>query len=403
MASLTLHTAELLLPMEVAPVPAAGVVVDEAGMVVEMGRLADIRSGYDSRHDHHLLMPGVLNCHVHLTDAARTEPVSGGEGLVRWAGRLLAERSEGPAPEKRHDAVLRLLARMREQGTVAVGEVANDFGTLEPIARSGMRCRLIQELIAFRGDLAGAMLARAVESVGEHHFPASIASTIGAHAPYSVSPALMRLIADEDARHGTFLYQHLAEDPAERELYEHGGGLWRGFLERLGSWDPSWHGTGMSPIAFYDAIGLLNDRFVAVHLADATPEEIALLAQRGAMAILSPYSNLHITGLLPPFESIVRSGMRFALGTDGRGSNPGSDVFGEARILLEHWPDLKPGALLEALTRSGAHILQFPELGVIRPGACPGLLAVELDAIPDDPGTLERRIIVDSRSRRPVA
>ena len=37
-------------------------------------------------------MPGVLNCHVHLTDAAQQKPVPGGEGLIRWVGELLASR-----------------------------------------------------------------------------------------------------------------------------------------------------------------------------------------------------------------------------------------------------------------------------------------------------------------------
>lgn len=402
MPILTLHTAEVLLTMTGPPIFGGGVIVDAGGTIVEAGKLGELRSGYEARQDHQVLMPGVVNCHIHLTDAARDGLVPGGEGLIRWVRGLLAERGAPRSQEERDEAALQVLHEMRRRGTVAVGEVVNDFGTIDPIARSGMRCRLIHELIAFDPARARKAIEGARSGAREREFPATISPTIGAHAPYSVSPELMRLIAEEDARTGTFLYQHLAEDPDERVLYEEGGGSWRDFLQALGAWNEEWRGVGISPIACYDSLGLLNDRFVAVHLADARPEEIDLLARRGAMAILSPYSNLHITGKLPPFEAIVRSGLRFGLGTDGRGSNPGIDVFDEARILLEQWPDLKPGALLEGLTRSGAAILQFDDLGVIAPGTRPGLVAVELDGIEEDLGVLERRIIVDSRSRRLV-
>lgn len=403
MSLLTLHTADVLLTMEGAPLYDAGVVVDEDGRIVEIGSAREMRVLHERRRDHQILMPGVLNCHIHLTDAAREVPVPGGQGLIQWVRGLLSGRGGEVAPEDRERAIRGRLEEMRAGGTVAIGEVVNDGGTLGPIADSGMRCRLIHELIAFRAEAAEKVIAAARQEADTRQLPETISATIGAHAPYSVSPELMKLIAAENAHRGTFLYQHLAEDPDERDLYEHGGGAWREFLKGLGAWDERWQGVGMSPIAYYDSLGLLNDRFVAVHLADATADEIDLLARRGTMAILSPFSNLHITGKLPLFESIIRSGMRFALGTDGRGSNPGSDVFGEARILLEYWPDLKPGALLDALTRSGAGILQFGELGVIRPGSRPGLLAVELDNVPHDFGALERAIILDAGSRQLVA
>jgi 5-methylthioadenosine/S-adenosylhomocysteine deaminase len=155
-----------------------------------------------------------------------------------------------------------------------------------------------------------------------------------------------------------------------------------------------------SPIAYYDELGLLNDRFIAVHLADATASEIRLLAGRGVRAILSPSSNLHITGALPPLDAIAKYGMRFAFGTDGRGSNASIDVVGEARLLWEQAPELPAGRYLDALTSAGAEILQFEELGTIGRGARPGLLSVEVDAATDDVRSLERQILTSPASKR---
>jgi len=394
----TLHTAEMLLPMGGAgPLADAAVVVDDRGVVLEVAELRMLRSPYDRRCDHQIVMPGVVNCHTHLTDARRTEPVPGGEGFIRWASGLLSGRDAETADLS--SAVADLLGRMHALGTVAVGEVANNFDTLEGIARSGMRCRFIHELIGLRRDRAEPIMAHALEAEQGVTWPENVSYALGAHAPYSVSPELMLLIAERSRRRGMFFYEHLAEDPDERTFYTTGGGPWPEFLRKVGSWEPSWSAPGISPIEFYDTLGLLDEHFVAVHLTDAGDDELALLAARRASAILSPSSNLHITGRLPRFREIAGSGMRFAFGTDGRGSNRSIDVFDEARIMLHAADDLPPGIILEALTSSGAAILGFDDLGAIRPGARPGLIAVEIDGAGDDLRGMERSIISSPISR----
>jgi 5-methylthioadenosine/S-adenosylhomocysteine deaminase len=389
---------------EAPPVRDAGVIVDDEGTVLEAGPFTSLTPAYDIRYNHPILMPGVLNCHVHLTDAGIEEPVPGGNGLNSWVRSLMAVRSGGLTDEAEHQqAVERVLARMRESGTVAVGEVANDFRTLGPIVRSGIRCRFIYELLGFRDDRADQVIERARGGAGRSEWNSEVRFALGAHAPYSVSPRLMHAIDRMSSELGTLLYEHLAEDPQERLLYHKAAGEWRGYLEEVGAWEPAWEPTGGSPIEFYEAEGLLTERLVAVHLADATAEEIGLLARRGVRAILSPTSNLHLTGLLPDLEAIVASGMTFALGTDGRGSNPSIDVFDEALLLHKRWPGLRPGLLLRALTTSGAEILQFDTLGSVTVGRVPGLISVEPDSMSTDIAGLEAAILECRPPRKRVA
>ncbi len=391
----TLHTAQVLLPMGgLAPVADAGVLLDECGTVIAAGPLADLPGMHDARRDHQILMPGVINAHAHMTDARCEQPVPGGEGLNAWVRGLLSARAEAESNGvELATAVADVLARMIQLGTVAIGEVTNTLDTLVPIAASGLRCRFINELIGFRGERAGAIIEAAVQALNDVAWPNGVAPTLAAHAPYSVSPALMQAIAGAAAERGLRFHQHLAEDPAERQLYERGDGPWRDLLGMLGAWDESWVPPGVSPIEFYDRLGVLGERFVAVHLADAGADELRLLASRGAHAVLSPTSNLHITGLLPDLEAIVSAGLPFALGTDGRGSNGSVDVFTEARLLHDRWSKAPPGLLLNALTAVGAHVLQMPDLGVIRPGARPGLLAISLPEARPDLAYLEPAIL----------
>jgi cytosine/adenosine deaminase-related metal-dependent hydrolase len=377
----------------------AGVIVDDEGRILEVGPFTSLRPGYDMRYAHAVLMPGVVNSHIHLTDAPRETPVPGGEGLVNWVQRLLSSRSEVSAGE-RDTSVRQLLRSIRDSGTAAIGEVTNDLAALDAIRDSGLHCRVIYELIGFRRDRAGELIGVAETTAHAGSWDDTISYAVGAHAPYSVSPELMQQIVSLNERLGACTYQHLAEDPDERLLYESATGPWSDLLEHLGAWEPAWKGLGISPIELYDGLGLLNDRFVAVHLTDATTDEIDLLGQRGVKAILSPTSNLHITGRLPDLEAIAGAGMTIALGTDGRGSNPSMDVFDEARLLHSRWPDLSPGLFLDALTANGADVLGLPGLGRIEAGAVPGLVSVTTAVVSDDLRRMEEAILTASVRRR---
>lgn len=389
----TLHRAELLIGLGgIAPIRDAGLVLDVTGRIVDAGLLADLGSAVDDVADHQILMPGVLNSHVHMTDANIARPVPGGRGLVAWVQELLGSRRENGTADGA--TIASVLERMAGLGTVAIGEVVNDRSTLDGIRRSGMRCRYIHELLAFPEERAAALLASALDDLHDEN---AIAVALGLHAPYSVSAELHRRATEWSRANDRNLFEHLAEDPDERELYMTGSGPWRALLEILGAWPENWRAPGMSPIAYLDRLGVVDSRYVAVHLADATAEEIRLLAARGARAILSPRSNLHITGLFPPIDEIVASGMRFALGTDGRGSSPTIDVFDEAATILEHCDTLPPGRLLEALTTDAAAILQMPDLGSFSIGNVPGLISVEIPETGNDLARLERAIISDGR------
>ncbi|KXK57250.1 MAG: amidohydrolase family protein [Chlorobi bacterium] len=403
-----LHHAEFLLqPGQPNPLSTdCGVLCDADGTILAIGPAGQLRPRADATTHHQILMPGVLNCHAHLTDAGIQTPVGGGQGLVQWVQDLLASRGktegEGEPEEAFGKQVSGVIRQMMASGTVAIGEVANNLRTIPAIAETGIRCRFMHELLGFPESRAQQSILSALADWQLPELPPTISYTLAAHAPYSVSPLLMELIHQRNMAHGTLTYQHLAEDPDERRLYEEAAGPWREFLERIGGWEPTWGPPGISPIEFYSRIGVMDGNYVGVHLTDATEPEIALLASRGAGAILSPASNLHITGKLPNVPALVGHGVKFGLGTDGRGSNPSIDVFDEAKILLEHFPNLPAGTFLEALTIHGAELLQFNNLGKITPGQALPLLSVLVRESPSDLRGLERAIVMEAVGRRCV-
>lgn len=369
----TLHTAEILYgPGTSEPIGRErGLLLDDTGRLLTIGSIAELAPVSDHRVDHPLITPGFVNAHVHLTDGVMSQQVPGGKGLVSWVESLMAMR--GIFEEESVVAgAAATLQEMWEAGTVAVGEVVNDLRTLPAMLRSDISCRLIFELLA--ADPAGAdgAMSRFLDAVSKagELLPLSPA----AHAPYSVSPELVSRLVREARNRNVPFFIHLAEDPAERELYTGRGGAWVDFLAELGIPSDHFARIRRSPIEEYDRAGLIGPGFTAVHLADATDQEIALLAERGASAVLSPGSNLHIGNRLPPYRAIIASGLRFALGTDGRGSAPEMNVLNEARILADSFPEERPGRLLRALTIDGGAILGMPEVTTLETGCRVGLL-----------------------------
>ena len=86
-------------------------------------------------------------------------------------------------------------------------------------------------------------------------------TSLAAHAPYSVAPAVLRAIAAAVERDGLPTCSvHLAESAEEVEFLRTGDGPWRELLEDLGVWNPAWVAPGVSPVQYLDDQGFLASR-----------------------------------------------------------------------------------------------------------------------------------------------
>jgi cytosine/adenosine deaminase-related metal-dependent hydrolase len=199
---------------------------------------------------------------------------------------------------------------------------------------------------------------------------------------------------------------HLCEHPAERTFLRDGSGPFAGFLTARGADAADWSPPGIDPIRYAKQLGILGPELLCVHLADARPDEIALVAEAAAQVVLCPRSNLHIELRLPPLLELLKAGLRPALGTDSLASNATLDVLDEAKALHARFPSVAPRVLLAMATSFGAEALGLgAEVGRLREGLSPGLLAFEHEgAAPIDPERLvlslrssTRRVIVGAQ------
>ena len=377
--------AEAILVGDGTTIRDGALVLDESGTVLDLGPAVDVlarSTGARVEARSGVILPGLVNAHVHLELSALRGKTTGGAGFVPWLESLQRARaSEGEDEHERSAAIDRAIAGLVEVGVVAVGEVSNGLGAW---ARASERLlgTVFHEVFAIDRATGLAQLDT-LEVQRDAHAPTggrahAMRWVPVPHALYSTHPDVVRALV---ARVGADspITMHLAEHAAERAFLARGDGPWRGFLDRrgLGAAADAFPIDGRDPLALAEALGVLRPGAAMVHLADARPEELDRMASHRAIAVLCPRSNLTIETKLPPLEALRARGVELALGTDSLASAPSLDPLGDARALLERNPGCPAATLVCAATSGGARAIGWGDaLGRLAVGTRPGVLHV---------------------------
>lgn len=141
--------------------------------------------------------------------------------------------------------------------------------------------------------------------------------------------------------------------------------------------------------------GLLGPDMTFVHVSTSSDDELRLLAQAGASAVVSPYIEMVMPGLgMPATSRLLAAGIRPALSADSETAAPG-DLFTQMRAALAsgrliHDNTLQDGALgrptvadvLSMATLDGAHALGMADrIGSITVGKQADLVLLRADDV----------------------
>jgi cytosine/adenosine deaminase-related metal-dependent hydrolase len=384
-----LHRAPFVLPMSSDPaVPAVivdGAVLTENGRIVAVAPFAELKDGNATlvEHEGRALLPPLVNCHAHLELSylyrlGREEGGVAVGGFSGWVRRLLPERAKPVDPEEVRVVAWQALANLYNGGCRAVADIGND-----PVSRQlGENFKFpiffFQEFLGLSPQFTAANSA-AIAALADE-------LTCTAHAPYSTDPSLIKQLKARAAKSGQLFPIHLAETAAETEFLAGGGGEFRDLLAPLGSTDPGFTPPGVSPVAYLDRLGVLDERTLAVHCTQVGEADIAILAARRTPVCLCPGSNRFLGVGIAPATAMHQAGIKLVMGTDSLASNPRLDLWGEMQQLAAEHPDLAPLAILAFATRNGAEILGLAgEMGSLAPGAASSFLSVSVTPEPGDP------------------
>lgn len=360
------------------PIEHGAVLLDAANKVVAVGpseRLRGEHPGVAWETKRAVLMPGLVNAHVHLELSALRGQVPGGKGFVPWVTELMAVRQRF-APEQDIEALDHAVSDLLAAGTVAVGEVTNTLAAVPYLAATSIAGRIFHEVFGILRENAEAMLGNAQKRRGEiAQWPATLRYALAPHTTYTLHPDVLRAILASVRAASQTTTLHLAEHAAERRFLADGGGPFAEFLAARGAPRADWVAPGMDAVRYAESLDALRPDVLCVHLCDADAEELRIVAASGAQVVLCPRSNLHIEVKLPPLVAMLELGIRPALGTDSLASCASLDVLEDARALAERFSSVPARKLIAMATSYGAAALGFSQLGCIEPGRAPGILA----------------------------
>ena len=234
--------------------PIAGPPLRDAWVTVAEGRVVALGTGRPpdgagvERRDlgHSVLLPGLINAHTHLELSWLWGKVPPAASLPAWVSDLMGQRFAGGSGDDVRP-IRQAVIDALEAGTAAVGDVANTAATQQALAASRLHGVVFREVVGFNPADPGALVDAAAADVEAHRSP-RVRAHVVPHAPYSVAPEVIRILAARAAAPGAVCSIHVGESPDEVEFLQTGGGRWREVLEARKAWNPGWTPPGCGPV-----------------------------------------------------------------------------------------------------------------------------------------------------------
>jgi 5-methylthioadenosine/S-adenosylhomocysteine deaminase len=331
-------------------------------------------------HDDCVIAPGFVNTHAHIEYATYGALVDG-LGFSEWIVDHVHRKRRLSPEQMRAGAALGAMTALHA-GITCIGDASYSGDAAHAMHEAGLRGRVYLEVFGgIDEDAATATVDDALARLEALPSSELLSHGLSPHAPYTAAEPLYRQV---DAT-GLPWMTHLLESRDELE-FAAGHGSLLDTLVAAGIPVPSWSRPPIDALA-----DLLGPHVVAVHLTQATPADLELLADRGAAIAHCPRSNARLGCGRLDLELVDRAGVLVGLGTDSPASAGPIDPFAELRCALEvhrtaardaAWPSLQ--RLLRMATLDAARALGYDDLGSVDVGSHADLVAVHVGRC-DDP------------------
>ncbi len=349
------------------------------------------------------LLPGLVNGHSHAFQRlirGRTEYVAAGSGSDDfWSWREAMYRAaESLTPEEVYTASRQAFLEMLLAGITTVGEfhylhhqpdgtpyvdrnalayevirAARDVGLRIVLlrvgyARAGFRVPDNPRQRRFIDKDVDTFLTSVQELAREVEGQARVSVGLAPHSVRAVPRDWLTVLAG--VRGDMPVHMHVAEQPKEIEacVAEY----------------------GLRPVELLEELGLLEERFTAVHAVHVTEEEARMLGEVGAGVCACPSTERNLGDGVVPADRLVAAGAQLCLGSDSQATvdllDEARQLEGHLRLLRVRRAVLDPGGgamdglaarLFDMATVNGARSLRL-RTGRLEPGAPADFFTVDL-------------------------
>jgi cytosine/adenosine deaminase-related metal-dependent hydrolase len=389
------YRARWVVPVDQPPIE-GGIVTIAGGRIVAVGRNeADVPS---RDLGDVALLPGFVNAHTHLEFSLLEKPLGEpGMAFPDWIARVVQHRRERNKAlfvetdgfqRFRRRAATAGLAESRSSAVAAVGDVATPGWPRECFPAAGLNATIFLELLGLEPNQQDGLLSTA------HSFVLDLQDATGGlrpglspHAPYTASPRLVKSVCELSAAERFPVAMHLAESREELELLATHQGRLVEALQGLGAWNPEAIATGLRPRDYLQWLSTAH-RSLVIHGNYLTGDELEYLGgQCDRMSVVyCPRTHTYFGHEPYPLNDMLAAGMRVAVGTDSRASNPDLRLMEELREIARRHPTVSPEVILRMGTLGGAEALGIAhEFGSITPGKRARLAVITLPPDTSDP------------------
>ena len=326
-----------------------------------------------------LLMPGLINAHVHIEFSANKTTLSYGD-FMNWLYSVIENREEligGCSTE----CMTKAIDSMLDAGITTFGAVSSHGMDLDVCANAPQNVVFFNELIGSQALMADTLfqdfLSRldASKSIKREGFYPAVAI----HSPYSVHPILIKKALEIVKNEKLKLTAHFMESQAERDWLDSSEGDFKEFFNNLLKQEKN-VSNAKEFLTHFDGHNTL-----LTHVVQANDEELDTIASQKHTIIHCPISNRLLGNPTLDIKPLTKKNIRWIVATDGLSSNYKLDLFEEMKISLfmhDQAPLLEfASALLRGVTSDAADALGL-NTGEIKEGKNADMIVLDLDKEP---------------------
>ena len=359
--------------------------IHRVGTMAELGALP--RGITRRRLAGRLVMPGLVNCHTHLSN-----------GLLRglydemplevWFSKGMwpvLDGLDGRSAENGSDlALLELMCT--GVTTTASGEIGGRHpelldGVLTAVERSGIRA-VVSRIAMDSADESSPsqfipkayrdtpqFAADEVRRLRKRYDSARVAVVPEALGVLRCTPQMVQAMHAVAVEGNSLYTMHAASSPDER--------------------DESRRRFGHGSIVELERLGVLGPKTLLAHSIWLDDAEIRLVAERGTGISHNPVSNAYYASGVARLAELLAAGVRVGLGVDGASTNNGQNVWETMKMaMLFQKQRLEKASFgsaelaLELMTRGGAAALHMDDrIGSLEPGKLADLIVIDTERV----------------------
>ncbi|MBC8046019.1 MAG: amidohydrolase family protein [Fimbriimonadaceae bacterium] len=369
-------TADIIFPITSQPMKEKVLLISDDGQIIGIKDVHEFTEGELERYQG-ALIPGLINTHCHLELSHLKNKFPEKTGLVEFLLQVTKLR-EADIAEKQI-AMEKADAEMYKNGIVAVGDISNTIDSFPIKSKRNIHYHTFVELLSidpfkvFAVMQNGEKLLASARGFGIH-------ASLAAHAPYSVSIELVKMISRNCYENGKPTTIHMLESNDENEFYLQGSGMIRKLYRELNiplnEFKPPRKTSLESLLPYFNR----NIKTLLVHNTIATTWDAdwAEDLHPNLFWCFCPNANLYIEDRLPDILMLMDHVQYITIGTDSLASNHQLSILEELKTIQKIFPEIKTPDMLRWATLYGAKFLGIDDtFGSFDIGKRPGINVIE--------------------------